>query len=46
VLLDASRKGQDRDGRHYEIFVSVADKAGNRGGASGIVTVPHDRQKN
>ena len=39
VLLEASRKGQDHDGRCYTIFVRVSDKAGNRGEASAIVTV-------
>jgi probable HAF family extracellular repeat protein len=41
VALQASRRGTDRDGRHYMIAVSARDNAGNRGGASATVTVPH-----
>jgi hypothetical protein len=43
VLLEASRRGRDRDGRRYEVFVSIADKAGNIGSASDVIRVPHDR---
>jgi hypothetical protein len=43
VMLEASRRGVDRNGRRYEVWVSVADKAGNRSSVSAIVTVPHDR---
>jgi hypothetical protein len=43
VALKASRKGNDRDGRHYTITVSATDQAGNLGGASTRVTVPHDQ---
>ena len=43
VLLEASRHGQDRDGRRYEIWVTVADRAGNQSSVSAIVTVPHDQ---
>jgi hypothetical protein len=45
VALEASRKGNDHDGRHYTIAVSANDHAGNLGVASTIVTVPHDRGK-
>ena len=41
VKLQASRNGNDRDGRHYTIAVSATDKAGNSGLKSTIVTVPH-----
>jgi hypothetical protein len=45
VALKASRKGNDQDGRHYTIAVSAKDQAGNLGGASTMVTVPHDQGK-
>jgi len=41
ILLQASRKGGDRDGRRYTIIVRAADNAGNVGSASTTVTVPH-----
>jgi glycosidase len=43
VLLQASRNGNDKDGRQYRITVSASDFAGNRGSAATIVTVPHDQ---
>jgi hypothetical protein len=43
VALEASRNGKDQDGRHYTIKVSARDHAGNLGGASTTVTVPHDQ---
>jgi parallel beta-helix repeat protein len=43
VALEASRRGNDQDGRHYTIAVSAKDNAGNLGVASTIVTVPHDQ---
>jgi hypothetical protein len=43
VALEASRRGNDRDGRHYTIAVSAKDNAGNLGVASTIVMVPHDQ---
>jgi hypothetical protein len=43
VALEASRRGNDQDGRHYTIVVSAKDIAGNLGVASTIVTVPHDQ---
>jgi YVTN family beta-propeller protein len=45
VSLEASRRGNDQDGRHYTITVSAKDNAGNPGAASTIVTVPHDQGK-
>ena len=42
IQLQASRRGNDQDGRHYTITVSATDNAGNLGSASTIVTVPHD----
>ena len=45
VSLQASRNGNDKDGRHYTITVSAHDFAGNVGSAATIVTVPHDQGK-
>jgi hypothetical protein len=41
VALEASRRGNDRDGRRYTITVSATDQAGNRGDALTLVIVPH-----
>ena len=43
VSLQASRNGNDTDGRQYRINVSANDYAGNLGTAAAIVTVPHDQ---
>jgi glycosidase len=43
ISLQASRNGNDKDGRHYTITVSAKDLAGNVGSAATIVTVPHDQ---
>lgn len=43
VPLQASRRGQDRDGRQYTIVVSAIDQAGNTGSATAFVVVPHDQ---
>jgi hypothetical protein len=45
VNLEASRLGQDLDGRTYQIVVSASDHAGNQASASTVVTVPHDQGK-
>jgi hypothetical protein len=45
VMLQASRLGQDLNGRQYQIVVSAQDKAGNPAAASTIVTVPHDQMQ-
>jgi hypothetical protein len=42
VALEASRLGNDPDGRHYTIAVSAQDNAKNLGVASTLVTVPHE----
>jgi probable HAF family extracellular repeat protein len=42
VALQASRRGNDQDGRHYTIEVSATDAAGNRGRVSVTVTVPRN----
>jgi hypothetical protein len=43
IQLQASRKGNDKDGRQYTITVSAEDDAGNTGSATAIVTVPYDQ---
>jgi hypothetical protein len=43
ISLQASRQGNDQDGRHYTITVSAEDHAGNLSTASTIVAVPHDQ---
>jgi large repetitive protein len=40
VALQASRNGNDRDGRRYTIEVCATDEAGNEGDASATITVP------
>jgi hypothetical protein len=45
ISLQASRRGNDRDGRQYTIRVSAEDLAGNPGSTSTVVTVPHDQRK-
>jgi hypothetical protein len=44
VPLQASRHGDDRDGRLYVITVSARDNAGNAGSAHVTVVVPHDER--
>jgi hypothetical protein len=43
VMLQASRLGQDKDGRQYTIFVVAHDLAGNTSTRTVVVTVPHDQ---
>ena len=43
VQLPASRRGDDRDGRHYTITISAQTSGGATGSATTIVTVPHNR---
>lgn len=44
VMLQASRRGDDKDGRLYTIWISALDLAGNVGSASISVVVPHDQR--
>ena len=44
VLLPASRRGNDSDGRHYLVTVSAKDHAGNNASSASVVTVPHDKR--
>jgi hypothetical protein len=41
IQLEASRQGNDKDGRRYLIRVSARDNAGNRGVKWASVIVPH-----
>jgi hypothetical protein len=43
IQLQASRRGNDIDGRQYTITVSAQDMEGNMGSASIRVIVPHDQ---
>jgi hypothetical protein len=43
VLLQASRRGSDLDGRRYMITVRAKDNAGNGASKTSVVTVPHDQ---
>jgi VCBS repeat-containing protein len=43
VPLEASRLGNDKDGRVYTITVNAADNAGNASSITITVTVPHDQ---
>jgi hypothetical protein len=45
IQLQASRQGNDKDGRQYTITVTVKDKAGNTGSAATRVIVPHDQRQ-
>jgi hypothetical protein len=44
ILLQASRLGVDKDGRHYTIAIVASDNAGNRASEIRVVTVPHDQR--
>jgi len=43
VPLQASRRGDDRDGRQYTIRVTATNGTGGRATATSVVTVPHSR---
>lgn len=43
IYLEASRKGNDQDGRHYTITVTATDLAGNSTTKQTTVVVPHDQ---
>lgn len=45
VALEASRLGQDLDGRQYRVRVSATDKAGNSASAETQILVPHDQRR-
>jgi hypothetical protein len=43
IYLQASRHGNDKNGRRYSITVSAQDHAGNTWAATTDVIVPHDQ---
>ncbi len=43
VLLQASRRGSDLDGRRYTLTVRAKDNAGNGASKTSVVIVPHDQ---
>jgi hypothetical protein len=43
VQLQASRRGDDRNGRQYTIAVTAANNSGGSASATSVVTVPHNR---
>jgi hypothetical protein len=45
VMLEASRHGEDLDGRRYEIIIRASDKAGNYTSSRTEVVVPHDQRE-
>jgi len=45
AAVEASRRGEDKDGRVYTISVKAIDKMGNTAGEGYIVTVAHDNGK-
>lgn len=45
IQLEASRTGQDKDGRLYQILLQVKDAAGNLGTKMLRVVVPHNQRK-
>jgi pimeloyl-ACP methyl ester carboxylesterase len=45
IQLEASRNGNDQNGRQYIITIGAQDNAGNAGSATTSVIVPHDQGK-
>lgn len=44
LTVEASRRGNDRDGRLYRVTATLADQAGNTATAIADIVVPHDRR--
>lgn len=44
LTVEASRRGNDRDGRLYRVTATVTDAAGNTTTAAADILVPHDRR--
>ncbi|HEX8292265.1 MAG TPA: family 10 glycosylhydrolase [Pyrinomonadaceae bacterium] len=44
LTVEASRRGDDLDGRLYRVTATLADRAGNTTTATADVLVPHDRR--
>ncbi len=45
LTVEASRRGDDRDGRLYRVTAPLTDQAGNTATATADIVVPHDRRK-
>lgn len=45
IQLEASKNGNDKDGRVYTVSAIVTDKAGNQSTTSVTVVCPHDQRK-
>jgi hypothetical protein len=44
LIVEASRRGDDLDGRLYRVTVTVTDRAGNTANATADIVVPHDQR--
>ncbi len=44
LTVEASRRGNDRDGRLYRVTATLTDRAGNITTAAADIVVPHDRR--
>ena len=44
LTVEASRRGDDLDGRLYRVTATLTDQAGNTSAAAADVVVPHDRR--
>ena len=44
IVLEASRRGDDLDGRLYRITATITDMAGNTSTASADIVVAHDQR--
>ncbi|HET6383807.1 MAG TPA: chitobiase/beta-hexosaminidase C-terminal domain-containing protein [Armatimonadota bacterium] len=44
VPLEASRLGEDKNGRAYTVVVQASDEAGVTGAGSVVISVPHDQR--
>jgi hypothetical protein len=45
VGLEARRRGDDLDGRHYQVVIHVKDRAGNTATSTVNIVVPHDSRE-
>jgi uncharacterized lipoprotein YddW (UPF0748 family) len=44
LTVEASRRGNDRDGRLYRVTATLTDQAGNTSTAAADIVVPHDQR--
>ena len=45
LTVEASRRGEDRDGRLYRVTATLTDRAGNTATAAADIVVPHDQRQ-